>query len=138
MEASNRLLDELIGQHGLTQLTVTELFNCEPLVDMMTEKVNSLDSSHFSEQQLEKQVRLLICILRETLTRRYNGLSLLAFAHILVALDHFVRVKDHKPDTHVGGYEDDLIVINQVLKEFQGEFDRFKAWQLRMEAAECA
>lgn len=137
MEASNRLLDQLIGQQGLTQLTVTELFNCGPLVDMLMEKVNSLDSSHFSERQLEKQVRLLICILRETLTRRYNGFSLLAFAHILVALDHFVRVKDRKPDTQVGGYEDDLIVINQVLKEFQGEFDRFKAWQLRIEAAEC-
>ncbi len=137
MNTPHRSLDELIGRQGLTQLTVAELCAGGALVDMLTEKVNSLDSFHFSERQLEKQIRLFICILRETFARRYNGLSLLAFAHILVALDHFIRVKDDKPDTEIGGYEDDVIAINRVLNEFRAEFDQFKAWQRRMETAEC-
>jgi hypothetical protein len=86
---------------------------------------------------VEKQIRLFIDILRETFARRYNGLSLLAFAHILVTLDHFIRVNDPKPDTEIGGYEDDLVAINKVLNEFRTEFDQFKAWQRRMEIAEC-
>jgi len=137
MNTSHRLLDELIGRQGLTQLTVAELCVGGSLVDMVTEKVNSLDSLHFSEQQVEKQIRLFIDILRETFARRYNGLSLLAFAHILVTLDHFIRVNDPKPDTEIGGYEDDLVAINKVLNEFRTEFDQFKAWQRRMEIAEC-
>ena len=136
MNTSHRLLDELIGRQGLSQVTVAELFAGGTLVEIVTEKVNSLNLFHFGEQQLEKHVRLLINILRETLARRYNGLSLLAFAHILVTLDHFIRVKDHKPDTQIGGYEDDLMAINKVLNEFQTEFDQFKAWQRRMEVAD--
>jgi hypothetical protein len=50
MNTSHRLLDELIGRQGLTQLTVAELCVGGSLVDMVTEKVNSLDSLHFSEQ----------------------------------------------------------------------------------------
>jgi len=137
MNTSHQLLDELIGRRGLTQLTVAELCVGGSLVDMVTEKVNSLDSLHFSEQQVEKQIRLFIDILRETFARRYNGLSLLAFAHILVTLDHFIRVNDPKPDTEIGGYEDDLVAINKVLNEFRTEFDQFKAWQRRMKIAEC-
>jgi hypothetical protein len=137
MNTSHRLLDELIGRRGLTQLTVAELCVGGSLVDMVTEKVNTLDSFHFSERQVEKQIRLFIEVLRETFARRYNGLSLLAFAHILVTLDHFIRVNDPKPDTEIGGYEDDLAAINKVLKEFHTEFEQFKAWQQRMKIAEC-
>src|SRR5258706_8582132 len=127
MNSSYTLLNELIGRQGFTQLTVDELFKGGPLIDVVIEKVNMLDGLNFSERQLEKDVRLLLDLLRETLSRRYTRLSVLAFAHILVALDHFVRVKDKKPDTQVGGYEDDLAVVKRVLDDFRAEVGEFKA-----------
>ena len=136
MNSSHHLLDELIGREGFSQLSVTELCKPGPLVDIVTEKANALDSLNFSQQELEREVRVLISLLRETLSRRYVRLSVLAFAHILVALDHFVRVKDHTPDTHIGGYEDDLAIVKGVLSEFQREIAEFKDWQRRMEDAE--
>jgi hypothetical protein len=136
MNSSHHLLDELIGREGFSRLNMTELCQPGPLVDIVTEKVNTLNALNFSQQELEKDVRLLISLLRESLSRRYVHLSILAFAHILVALDHFVRVKDDKPDTHIGGYEDDLAIVKGVLREFAGEIAEFKAWQQRMEEAE--
>jgi uncharacterized membrane protein YkvA (DUF1232 family) len=136
MNSSHHLLDELIGREGFSQLKVTELCQPGPMLDIVTEKVNTLDSLNFSQQELEKDVRVLISLLRETLSRRYVHLSVLAFAHILVALDHFVRVKDATPDTHIGGYEDDLAIVKGVLSEFQKEIADFKAWKQRMEEAE--
>lgn len=134
MNSSHKLLDELIGRKGFTQLHVTELFRPGPLLDVVTEKVNTLNSLNFCEHQLERDVRVLISLLRETLSRRYVHLSILAFAHILVALDHFVRVTDQKPDTHIGGYEDDMTIINGVLTEFRKEIAEFKAWKQRMDS----
>ena len=136
MNSSHHLLDELIGREGFSRLKVTELCQPGPLLDIVTEKVNMLDSLNFSQQELEKDVRVLISLLRETLSRRYVHLSVLAFAHILVALDHFVRVTDQTPDTYIGGYEDDLAIVKGVLNEFEKEIADFKAWQQRMEEAE--
>jgi len=133
MNSAYSLLNELIGRQGFTQLTVDELFKGGPLVDVVIEKVNMLDGVNFSERQLEKEVRLMLELLRETLSRRYTRLSVLAFAHVLVALDHFVRVKDKKPDTHIGGYEDDLVVVKRVLDDFRTEISEFKAWKSRLE-----
>jgi uncharacterized membrane protein YkvA (DUF1232 family) len=130
---SSRLLNELIGSEGFTHLTVDKLFRPGPLLDVLTEKTNSLNGRSFSEQELEREVRPLIDLLRETLSRRYTRLSILAFAHILVALDYFVRVKDAKPDTYVGGYADDLAFLKRTSDEFREEIDDFKAWQKQME-----
>jgi uncharacterized membrane protein YkvA (DUF1232 family) len=132
MKASHRRLNELIGREGLTQMSVLELFKGVPLLDLLTEKVNTLDALVFSERELERDVRLLLELLRETFAGRYTRLSVLAFAHILVALDHFVRVKDIKPDTHIGGYTDDLAAICQLKKEFAREIEQFKTWQKRI------
>jgi hypothetical protein len=133
MNSSHHLLDELIGREGFTRLSVTEIFKPGPLLDVVTEKVNTLNSLNFSEQELEKEARVLISLLRETLSRRYVHLSVLGFAHILVALDHFVRVKDKNPDTQIGGYEDDLAIVKGVLTDFDKEINDFKAWKARME-----
>ena len=133
MNSSHALLNELIGREGFTHLTVGELFRPGPLLDVLTEKAGSLNDRIFSERELEKEVRPLIDLLRETLSRRYNQLSILAFAHILVALDYFVRVKDAKPDTYVGGYTDDLAFLRRTLNDFRKEIDDFKAWQKRLE-----
>jgi hypothetical protein len=134
MRKSLRLLNELIGREGFAQLRVADLCQQGSLLEVVTEKVQSLDAQHLGEQELEREVRLLLELLRETFLRRYNELSVLAFAHILVALDHFVRVKDQKPDTHLGGFEDDLAAVRRVLTDFQGEIEAFQAWKLRMEA----
>ena len=132
MNSSYTLLNELIGRQGFRQLTVDELLRGGPLVDVVIEKVNLLNGLNFSERQLEKEVRLLLDLVRETISRRYQRLSVLAFAHILVALDHFVRVKDKRPDTQLGGYEDDL-AVKCVLDDFQAEIGEFKAWKARLD-----
>jgi uncharacterized membrane protein YkvA (DUF1232 family) len=77
-------------------------------------------------------VRLLVGVMRDTLARRYLGLSVLAFAHILVALDYFVRVLDKIPDTTMGGYQDDFEVVNRVMRDFHEDFEGYKAWKTRM------
>jgi uncharacterized membrane protein YkvA (DUF1232 family) len=129
----NKLLNELIGRKGFTELPVTQLFKQAPFVDIVTEKINSLDTLTFCEQELQRDVRLLLEVVRETLAGRYPHLSILAFAHILVALDHFVRVKDTNPDTTLGGYLDDLLVVREVLREFRSEVDQFAAWKARVQ-----
>lgn len=127
----NQLLDEVIGRHGFARLRVYDLCLGSPLVEVVTEKLNRLDNVNFAEQALAADVRFLLEVLRETLAKRYAGLSVLAFAHILVALDHVVRVKDTIPDTLVGGYADDLEVVRQVLVKFEQEFSEFRAWKAR-------
>ena len=133
MNHSKQILNERIGRSGLTQLSVEELFRSHSLlIEILTEKVNSLDSNNLTERELEKEIRPLIDLLRETLSRRYSGLSILAFAEILVGLDHFIRVNDEIPDTKIGGYRDDLAAIRKVSFEFRPEFDRFQAWKKQM------
>jgi hypothetical protein len=132
MSNPRNALNDLIGREGFVQLRAHELFASSPLLDVLTEKVSSMDPSNFCEQQLARHVRFLGEVLRETLARRYTGLSVLAFAHILVALDHVVRVGDEVPDTQVGGYTDDLIHINRVMKDWAEELNDFREWKLKM------
>jgi hypothetical protein len=127
-------LDEWVGRRGLSHLTMEEFYSSVPLLDVMTEKVNTLEGGSFAEQQLEGDVRLLIELLRATLARRYQRLSILAFAQILVALDYFLKVHDDKPDTQDGGYLDDHQIIIQVIKKCGPEIEEFRAWQLRNES----
>ena len=129
MGKSEKALDEWIGLKGLKKLTVADLFTSAPILDVVTEKINTLNRRCFSENELERDARLLLEILRETLARRYDCLSVLAFAHILVALDHFICVRDHQPDTHVGGYADDLATIRAVVTEFRDEINDFLVWK---------
>ena len=110
-------------------MSEVELFGGSSLVDALTDKVNRLDSVNFSERELERSVRILIDLLRETFLKRYTKLSVLAFAHILTSLDYFLRVLDRKPDTQIGGYTDDFIEINRVMREFKGEIDAFEEWR---------
>jgi len=136
MNSTNKVITERIGRYGLLQLTMDEIFKSGSLIEVLTEKVNTLNPANLTEHELEKRVQLLIEVLRESIARRYTGLSLLAFAHILIALDHFIRVTDPIPDTQVGGYKDDLVAVNQVVQDFRTEFDAFHAWQHRTGAHE--
>jgi hypothetical protein len=130
MMPSKQILNERIGRFGLTQLSVDELFRSHSLlIEILIEKVNALDSNNLAERELEKEIRPLIDLLRETLSRRYRGLSILAFAEILVGLDHFIRVDDAIPDTKIGGFQDDLAAIRKVSSDFRSEMDRFQAWK---------
>jgi uncharacterized membrane protein YkvA (DUF1232 family) len=132
MNAPQRLLNELIGREGFAELPAHALFAGSPFLEVVAEKVSDLDLSRFCEEQLARQVRFLAELMRETLAHRYTGLSLLAFAHILVALDYVVRVKDEIPDTRVGGYADDLRVVNRVMSDWEKELDEFRAWKLKL------
>jgi len=126
-------LDGLVGRKGFAQLRAHELFATSPIVEVMREKVATLDLANWAEEQLARDVTLLVEALRDTLARRYTGLSLLAFAHILVALDYVVRVKDDVPDTREGGYADDLAVVRRVMNDWDHELDDYRAWRLKME-----
>ncbi len=127
------MLDQWVGRKGLTNLTMQEFFQAAPLLDVMTEKVNTLEDASFAEQTLARDVRLLVELLRATLSRRYQRISILSFAHILVALDYFLRVHDDTPDSQSGGYADDQRVILQVMTQCHAELQDFRDWKLRTE-----
>lgn len=101
------------------------------LIDVLTRKLQELDENKFQDQLLEHRVRLLLALLTETLADRFQNLSLLAFAHMIVALDYFLRVDDSLPDTMDGGYSDDLKVVQKVFTDFETEINAFKAWQAK-------
>ena len=124
-------LDKYMGVEGLSHLTFAELKSTGKLINTLTRKIHELDPRRFEDKLIEARVRLLMDLIRETLADRYQALSILAFAHILVALDHFLRVTDEKPDTLPGGFADDLQHIEQVCKQFKGEIEAFKKWQKR-------
>jgi uncharacterized membrane protein YkvA (DUF1232 family) len=132
MRATQGILNELIGREGFAELPAHTLFAGTPLLEVVAEKVGELDLSRFCEEQLARQVGLLTEVIRQTVVRRYTKLSLLAFAHILVALDYVVRVKDEIPDTQSGGYADDLRVVNRVMSDWKDELDDFRAWRLKL------
>ena len=115
----------------LGKLRFSEIRKGHKWVDILTEKIQELDPTRFQDQLLESRVRLLLDLLRESVYDRYQDLSLLAFAHIVVALDYFMRNDDEIPDTQVGGYSDDLKVIQRVLTDFNSEIDAFKEWRSR-------
>jgi hypothetical protein len=123
--------DKVPGFEGLGRLTFAELRSSDKLVHLLTSKVQELDSRMFHDQVLEGKVRLLMDLLRETLADRYQDLSVLAFAHILVALDYFLHVMDDKPDTQSGGFSDDLQRVEKVFADFKTEIDAFKQWKVR-------
>lgn len=116
---------------NLSQLPFDEIKNGELLITALTEKINDLNPHFFQDQLLEHRVRLLLDLLRETLADRYQDLSLLAFARIIVAIDYFIRSDDDTPDTQEGGYEDDLKVLEEVFSDFRGELETFKEWRSR-------
>lgn len=122
---------EHIGRGGLAQLRVAELLQPGFFDDILAEKLSGLDTANLTQQQVETQVRMLRDLMRATIAGQYNQLSALAFARILVVLDHFVRVRDHTPDTQWKGYEDDLAMIQAVLRDFSKEFDEFREWRQR-------
>lgn len=113
---------------NLSQLPYDEIRSGEMLINALTEKINDLNPHLFQDQLVEHRVRLLLDVLRETLADRYQGLSLLAFARIVVAIDYFIRSDDDAPDTQAGGYEDDLKILEEVFSDFKGELEAFKQW----------
>ena len=127
-------IEELVGFSGLKNLKVADLKRGDALIGALSDKAGTLDPQRFTDQMLEQKVYLLIDLLRETLSGRYNELSLLAFAHIITALDYFLVVDDEVPDNEPGGYEDDLKAIVKVMSEFADEIKRFKEWKLKQVA----
>jgi hypothetical protein len=131
MNKSIKLLNELVSREGFVHLPAYELFAASPIIDVVTEKLSSLDPGDFAQQQLAASARLLTDALRETLARRYTGLSVIAFARILVALDHLVRSRDELSDTLEGGYADDIKAITSVMKDYEAELTAFKRWRMK-------
>jgi uncharacterized membrane protein YkvA (DUF1232 family) len=125
-------LDKYVGITGLSKLTFAELKSSDKLVTMLTKKVHQLKPGQFTDELLEARVRMLIDILRETLSDRYQKLSLRAFSHMMVALDYFLDADDDTPDHLPGGYKDDLQRIEKVFAEFKSEIEAFKKWKLRL------
>jgi hypothetical protein len=120
-----------LGYDGLNKITVSELKRGDQLFSMLAVKLQDLNPKQLQSQVLEERVRFLMEVLRETLADRYQALPVSAFAHILVALDDFLKVKDAIPDTRADGLTDDLSKLDLVLKTYQREFDDFRRWRAR-------
>ena len=127
-------LDTYIGFEGFKQLTVADLRHGDQILAMLAVKLQTMDPEQFQTRLLEERVRFLMVLLRETFANRYQGLSLSAFANILVALDYFLKVRDEKPDTRPDGYIDDFHQVEKVFGHYHQEFKMFKDWQARQPA----
>ena len=112
---------------NLRHLTTVELCqsNNTRLTEVILLKLESLDKRKFVDRQLTTKVRVLLELLRDSLTGRYPKLSVTAFAEVLLAMDYFIEVQDAIPDTWPRGYEDDLHRINRVWREFKAEIDQY-------------
>ena len=120
---------------GLDQITFAELRSSPKLVDALRGKLGDLRQAHFPDEELAHKVNVLTDLLRETLLDRYQALSLRAFAHIAVALDYFLTLREDAPDaikdSLPGGYVDDLRRINDVCRRFEPEIRAFQQWRER-------
>ena len=95
------------------------------LTEVILLKLNSLDTGSFVERQVISKVRVLLELLRDTLTGRYTQLSVVAFAEILLVMDYFIEVYDLIPDTWLRGFEDDLRKIEEVWRGNRNEIGRY-------------
>lgn len=129
-----RTIDDLVGVDGLKNLKVSDLKAGGKWEEVLAFKLATLDPHRFTERLLAEKVGQLVEMVRESLAGRYVELSLVAFAHILTALDYFVVVYDRNPDTRIGGYSDDFEEINRVMNRFEGEIRKFKEWKLKLGA----
>ncbi len=120
-----------VGIEGLEHITFADLKSNDRLIHTLQDKMHELDPRKLQDQILEANVRLLLDLVRDTLADRYQDLTILAFAHIVSALDYFVRVMDETPDSLPGGYLDDLQRVQRVCADFSGEIDAYKTWKLR-------
>ena len=123
---------------GLDEITFAELRSSPKLVDALRGKLGDLRSAQFPDEELARKVNLLTDLLRETLLDRYQALSVRAFAHIAVALDYFLTLREDAPDavkdSLPGGYVDDLRRINDVCQRFEPEICAFQRWSERQPA----
>jgi len=124
-------LNNLVGVKGLSAMTMGELCQTLPLHEAVLKKCELLDHTQFRDQHLEKTVRLMVEIVRATMSGSYTKVSVLAFAHILSALDYFLLLHDRVPDTQVRGFVDDCEELTRVFHRYKTEIDEFKKWKLR-------
>jgi len=112
---------------NLRQVTTGELRQKSNtrLTDAIVSKLETLDAGNFVERQVIARVRILLELLRDTLTGHYTKLSVAAFAEILLAMDHFIEVYDLIPDTWPRGYEDDLQRIDEVWRDNRMEVEAY-------------
>ena len=99
------------------------------LCEAIVEKIHGLDDQRFIDRQLLPQVRLVLELLRDTLSGRYPHLSVAAFAELLLAMDHFLEVDDEIPDTRMRGMEDDLRRVAATLADHEREVRAYQGWR---------
>jgi len=99
------------------------------LPELIVAKLHTLNPTGFTERRVARKARLLLDLLRDTLSRRWPHLSLAAFAEILVAMHYFIKVNDEIPDTYDGGYIDDLRRLNAVCEDHRLEIEDYLRWR---------
>ena len=113
---------------GLRQNTIKDLTQSNIREDFALKTAKLIDEG-FHGRQLEKKVRTLFKILEDVLYHDYDKLSIYAFSRIVLALDYFLKTRDEKPDTQVGGYADDLALVNEVFDDIRGEIEAHRNWR---------
>lgn len=114
---------------SLEHITVHSFFKGFDFRDAVLEKINDLNPANASHRLLEGRVRTLLEMVEASRMGEYVGMPLSLFARVLVELDRFVRIDDHRPDTRVGGYLDDLSRIQELFNANRDEIDSFLKWK---------
>ena len=99
------------------------------LPELIIDKLQSLDPDGFTERRVARKARLLLGLLRDSLSGRYPYLSMVAFAELLLAMHYFIEVRDEIPDTYDLGFMDDLRRLDGYTKAHRGEVEAYLRWR---------
>lgn len=120
---------KFIGAPECAKFTTGDLMkDVRHFSEAVTLKTDLIEKSGL-QNVLLPHVYLFRDIVRDVLSRRYNNLSFLAFAHICVALDYFVTIFDANHDHQPDGLTDDNNVIQRTHKRFKDEINVYKDWK---------
>jgi hypothetical protein len=114
--------------NGLTDITVGELMQNEgkAIAEVVLLKIDQVIRVHVVLQNIQGDIRDFAKIARDALSGAYCNLSVLAFIHILAALDYFLLDEDDKP----GCMDDDIKEFIRVQTAFKSEIEYYKTHYL--------
>jgi len=117
--------------HSMRDLEVGELCKGRDsrLPELIVSKLHSLDTTDFIERRVARKARFFLSLIRDSMSGRYPHLSMVAFAEILLAMHHFIEVHDEIPDTHDGGFVDDLRKLTKVRNDNSNEIEAYERWR---------
>jgi len=122
---------DFIGAPQCANFTMENLVgNPHAFGEAVTIKTDLIEQLGLAGTSLLPDIYLFRDLVRDALSRRYDKLSFLTFAHICVALDYFLTVTDACHDHEKDGLFDDIQVITRTREKFKEEIEAYRKWRM--------